>query len=93
LAAPGSLSGYVFDESGVPLRGVAVEAHRQVFGPSRRTFTNDEGEFHIAGLTPGRYRVRASGSKLNPVVRNDVTVPSGGVANVQFIIEVPYLLE
>ena len=55
----GAISGRVLDADGVPLEKVVVMAENIAL-PARnlpRAETNREGEFTIAGLTPGRYEI------------------------------------
>jgi Ca-activated chloride channel family protein len=87
-AATGKLTGYVLDQSGNPLSGVAVEARLKPNGPARRAFSNEDGAFRFDGLTPGNYRVQASAPKLRTVIRDDVLVSANGVAEVNLIMEV-----
>src|SRR5262245_18177098 len=66
----GSLSGYVYDQSGVPLRGVTVTISSPTqIGGSRSTTTSDEGAFRFNGLFPGVFKVSASAPKLRSVVQ------------------------
>ncbi len=60
------ISGSVYDEDGEPVLGAEVEAlwFRYARGqrrllPTRRTATNDLGEYRLYGLAPGRYYVSA----------------------------------
>jgi Ca-activated chloride channel homolog len=85
--ATGTVSGYVFDQSGNPLSGVTVEARPQPRGTAAGTHTDQEGAFRFTGLTPGRYRVEASARKLKRVV-TEVVVAAGKNAEVQLIMQV-----
>lgn len=56
-AQTGSLAGTIVDEEGNPVEGVAVTITPEASLSSRprELTTNDEGDFLVAGLTPGRY--------------------------------------
>ncbi|MGH9842772.1 MAG: carboxypeptidase-like regulatory domain-containing protein [Blastocatellia bacterium] len=56
----GTLIGRVIDPAGVPLQGVRVQAINQETGNARTTVTNANGEYRIAFLPLGRYKVVAS---------------------------------
>jgi hypothetical protein len=83
-----SMAGYVFDQTGMPLSGVTIEARLHWWEDARRTHTNQEGRFSLTGLAPGRYRVEASARGLNPVVHVDVPVPTTVGREVQLMMEV-----
>jgi hypothetical protein len=65
------LTGHVTDKTtSQPLTKVSVEAH----GPTTRTTTtNDEGDYTLRGLKPGRYHVTLSSEDVPPQ-SFDVTV-------------------
>jgi Ca-activated chloride channel family protein len=78
-AASGTVTGYIFDQTGMPLRGVMVVAARKAAETFRkRTYTNAEGLFRIADLPPGLYDITASAPKLNTLIQRDVLVPANG---------------
>lgn len=61
LTPHGVISGRVVDDEGEPVPRAAVEVLRAGTGWSGpHEYTNDLGEFRIAGLAPGRYRLRAN---------------------------------
>jgi hypothetical protein len=60
LTPQGVISGRVVDDEGEPVPGAYVHAERAETGWALSfERTNDLGEFRIAGLAPGRYRLRA----------------------------------
>ena len=60
----GSLSGYVYDQSGVPLRGVTVTISSPTqIGGTKSTTTSDEGAFRFQGLFPGRVQDQRLGAQ------------------------------
>src|SRR5215207_960856 len=67
----GSLTGYVFDQSGGPLRGVTITISSPTqIGGSKSTTTSDEGSFRFQGLFPGVFKISASAPKLRTVVQD-----------------------
>ena len=85
----GSILGHVFDQSGMPLKGIQVQATSPTqIGGSRSSYSNEEGAFHFLGLQPGSFEVRASAPKLKTVVIKDVRVGISSPADVNVILEV-----
>jgi len=61
------IAGRVFDEDGEPTQRASVMASREVYNEGRRTLsthgwaeTDDQGQFRLFGLAPGRYYVSAA---------------------------------
>lgn len=58
LVPTGAITGRITDSAGEPIERARVIAE----GPDRKESTTDEdGHFRIGGLTPGKYRVKATG--------------------------------
>jgi len=57
--AGGGLQGTVYDEDGGPLSDVMVTATHADTGIAVSVFTAADGAYHIDGLAPGAYRVKA----------------------------------
>ena len=51
--ASGSIIGNVFDQNGMPLKGVKVSAKSATDIGTKTVYTDDEGYFRIIGLMPG----------------------------------------
>src|SRR6185503_13704252 len=71
-AASGSIRGFIMDGRGNPLAGAAVMvmAESEDAKPAKvikRASTDGEGKFIAAGITPGRYRVKAEADGFKPV--------------------------
>ena len=71
-AAMGSIRGFVKDAEGNPLSGAAVfvmAGAEEVAADKvvRRASTDKDGKFVAAGITPGRYRVKAEADGFSPV--------------------------
>ncbi len=79
----GAISGEIVDENGVGLAGIPVVVYRDT-KPLRQVgqgATDDRGVFRVAGLEPGRYRVRTGpkeledGTNLLPTFLGDAVAP------------------
>lgn len=94
LGAAATVSGIVVDELGEPVGELEVNvitgdtAHGEIGEPARRSTTDDRGYFRVAGLKPGRYRIKA-GNELQSFFEEqavesdpvDVEVVEGGEAS------------
>ena len=75
LAPTGAIAGRVIDSDGEPVQGASVSA----LGPytNENATTDEKGQFRIGGLTPAKYRVKASspGDMMGgrPEIRTDGT--------------------
>jgi hypothetical protein len=85
----GSIIGAVFDQAGMPLRGITVTVHSETeIGGRRTSTTSDEGRFAFRALAPGQFELRASADRLKTVVVKDVRVGISAPAEVNLIMEV-----
>jgi len=92
--ATGELSGHVFDQAGSPIQGVMITAVRKL--PEtllKKSYTNQEGAFRLAGLPPGLYDVTASAPKLKKLVKHDVAIAAGPNVALDLIMEVANVIE
>jgi hypothetical protein len=58
LTPVGSIRGRITDSLGQPVEHVTVTADG---GDNKRAITDENGQFRLGGLTPGKYRVKAAG--------------------------------
>jgi hypothetical protein len=85
----GSILGYVYDQTGNPIKGVKVTATSPTqIGGGRSAYTSDEGAFRIRQLFPGTFEVRAQAPKLKTVIQKDIAVGITAPAEVNLIMEV-----
>jgi hypothetical protein len=85
----GSILGYVFDQTGNPIKGVKVVATSPTqIGGTKTGYTNDEGFFRFNALFPGTFEVRASAPKLKTVIQKEIRVGISAAAEVSLIMEV-----
>src|SRR5688572_10225800 len=84
----GSITGYVFDQTGSPLSGVKISAESPTqIGGRKTTYTNAEGAFRFPVVDPGRFKVKAEAPKLQAVVQ-DVTVGLNAPVELNMVMEV-----
>jgi outer membrane receptor protein involved in Fe transport len=76
--ATSTLSGVAHDESGSVLAGVTVSARNLATGATRRTATDENGRYSLAGLPPGEYEVRAELTGFATAVRTGVVLTVAG---------------
>jgi len=76
-AAPGSISGYVKNSSGVPQMGVAVEIVSPQGPLGATVFTDARGYYKASGLSAGAYQVKASAASYLPSLRENVALRAG----------------
>ncbi len=87
--ASGSIVGYVFDEAGMPLKGVKLTASSPTqIGGFKNAYTNDEGSFRIPSLAPGTFELRASAPKLETIVNKGIKVGITSATEVNVIMKV-----
>jgi hypothetical protein len=85
----GALVGHVYDQSGLPLRGVSVTITSDTqIGGARTMVTDDEGGFRFQGLFPGKFRVTASAPKLRTIVHENVRVSQNSTMDIDIVMEI-----
>jgi len=85
----GSIVGYVFDQTGSPVKGVKVTTFSSTqIGGRKTSYTNDEGAFRFPSLDPGVFEVRADAPKLRTVVQKNVGVGINAPTEVNLVMEV-----
>ncbi len=85
----GSITGYVTDQTGNPLRGVKIAGTSDVLsGRTVVAYSNQEGAFHILALVPGMYKVTATTPGMNPVEQENIRVGINSATEVNVIMEV-----
>ena len=78
----GTLQGTVKDQSEAVLPGVTVSVTSPGLQGTRETVTDGNGQFTLAALPPGVYRVRFELQGMAPVVQDNVVVPLGSTADI-----------
>src|SRR6267142_1157497 len=83
LAQATGLAGVVKDATGGVLPGVTVEAASPALIEKARTATTDEqGQYKVIDLRPGRYVITFTLSGFTTVVREGIDLPAGFTATV-----------
>jgi hypothetical protein len=78
---PGSISGYVRDDAGVPQMGAIV----QILGAANRTltvFTDGAGHYAAFDLLPGLYDLKVTAPSFLPALREKIGLRPGSSLNV-----------
>ena len=84
----GTITGTVTDPSGAVVRNARITILNEATNALRNAESNDDGDFTVALLPPGRYRVTAESAGFRRSVFNDVTVDVDQTARVDFALEV-----
>ncbi len=99
LTEGGSISGYVFDESGAPVEGIAVECSEMVEDRARGgrrlrhnvepATSNKEGYYKLKGLVSGKYWMKIRSEKYVAEPKKEIIVQDGvETANVNFSLKI-----
>jgi hypothetical protein len=87
--AAGSITGYVVDQTGTPLRGVKVVAESATqIGGAKAAYSNEEGFFRIPALFPGKFQVRATAPGLRTYYRREIAVGVNAPVELDVVMEV-----
>src|SRR5205814_9769857 len=87
--ASGSITGYVYDQTGVPLKGIKLTASSSTqIGGSKVTYSNDEGFFRIPALFPGKFELKATAPKMKTYVQKDIPVGLTSTVELSIIMDV-----
>ena len=84
VTASGALGGSVVDQNGGVITGATVTATNKATGQTRTATTDDNGEYKIDLLPPGRYDVKVSASGFGDAVGENVELLVGHTNNLKF---------
>jgi hypothetical protein len=85
----GSIVGYVFDEGGMPLKGIKITATSPTqIGGAKIAYSSDEGSFRLPALQPGDFEVRASAPQLETVILKGVKVGISAASEINVVMKV-----
>jgi len=79
----GIIAGLITDPSGDPLPGASV----MIFGSEYGSMTDSDGEYVIAGLSPGEYTLSARMVGRSTSYIEGITVIAGQLSRIDFILE------
>ena len=82
-AVDGAISGFVIDASGAALVGAVVQVQNVADGTMTRVTTENKGEFLVAHLPAGEYRVEVEYALFAALTLQPVVVEVGGVTSVE----------
>ena len=82
-AVDGAIGGFVVDSGGSALAGATVQVHRAADGAMNRATTGSKGEFLVAHLPAGEYRVVVDYALFAELAMEPVVVEVGGVTSVE----------
>ncbi len=82
-AVDGAISGFVVDAGGAALAGAVVQVQNVANGTMNRVTTEGKGEFLVAHLPPGEYRVVVEYALFAQLTLEPVVVEVGGVTSVE----------
>jgi hypothetical protein len=84
----GTITGTVTDPSGAVVRKARIGVLDEATNALRVAETNDDGDYTVALLTPGRYQVTAESAGFRRSVFGDVSVDVDQTVRVDFTLEV-----
>jgi hypothetical protein len=83
----GQITGSVTDASGAVIPGAIVAAVNDGTGLKRESGTNDQGNYLLAPLPPGVYRVSVTKTGFRPVARTSLTLAVDQTVRIDFALE------
>ncbi|HKI00236.1 MAG TPA: TonB-dependent receptor [Candidatus Sulfotelmatobacter sp.] len=84
----GTITGTVTDPSGAVVRKARITVVNEATNAMRDAETNDDGDFTVALLPPGRYRVTAESAGFRKSIFSEVTVNVDQTVRVDFALEI-----
>jgi hypothetical protein len=87
------ITGRAVDEQGAALPGVAIVATNEDSGQYREATTSGDGVYHLAQMTPGRYRIAAKLEGFRPFERRGLIVAVGTTMTVNLTMAIGGLEE
>jgi hypothetical protein len=85
----GSIIGFVYDQTGAPIRGVRASATSPTqIGGAQVAYSDDQGQFRIRQLFPGTFELRLTAPKLKTIIQKDIRVGITAPAEVNLVMDV-----
>jgi hypothetical protein len=92
-SSTGSLNGTIKDQQGAAVAGSRVIVTNVTTNQSFELTTNSAGEYAVANLTPGQYKLSAAANGFKNTVINDLSVKNGLRTNYDVRLEIGALSE
>ncbi|HTS62801.1 MAG TPA: carboxypeptidase regulatory-like domain-containing protein [Candidatus Acidoferrales bacterium] len=89
----GTITGAVTDSTGAPIPNVAVSIVNTATNTTVRVTTTSTGEYTVASLPPGEYRVEIAAPGFKRFVENGVRAAAGGTVRLDAQLEVGQVSE
>jgi len=83
-----TLQGSISDQSGAVVSGAKVTVRNQATGAERIAQTDSDGNYQVAALPPGVYRVEAQAQGFGPQTASDLTLEVGRIVVQNFQLKV-----
>jgi hypothetical protein len=80
--------GAVHDSSGATIPKASVEFRNQDTGIRLQTKTNSEGQYHVAGINPGKYNATVEAKGFRMLTRENILFQVGDKAQIDFGLKV-----
>ena len=82
----GQIQGEIKDSNGAVVPGASVEAKNLETGLSKTATTNNDGRYVILALTPGNYKITASGQGFNTPFIQSTPLTVGQILTADFVL-------
>jgi hypothetical protein len=89
----GSIAGVVEDETHAAIPGAQVTVTNVETGIARSMVTDDGGRYHVPGLIPGHYEVRAQIDGFQTAIRRGIQLTVGAEAVIDLTLQVGTITE
>ena len=86
-ATNGNIKGFAVDEYEVPLPGVVITVTSDNLMGERQAATDANGQYFIAELPPGTYRLEAKRDKFKTMIRPSISVRIGSNAIINLTMQ------
>jgi hypothetical protein len=93
LAQDAQISGRIADPSGAVIPGTAILITNADTGLARKASSNDEGQYVISLIRPGRYRLTAQKAGFKPLSRSGIELHVGQAAQIDLVLELGELTQ
>jgi len=84
----GTITGTVTDPSGAIVRKARITVRSEATNAVREADTNDDGDFTVALLPPGRYQVTVESAGFRKSIFSDVTVDVDQTVRIDFALQI-----